>query len=129
MSDIVNDYFKRFYPTTFDKAKWEFSTMLGGMHTYRDYEVSKIFPMIVCADGFTMSVQGHAGAYSAPRDDFAPRYSKVEVGYPSERVEELMPYIDGEGEDPTDTVYGYVPIEIIEKIITAHGGLTNTGAP
>lgn len=28
-------------------------------------------------------------------------------------------------ENPTDTVYGYVPIEVIEEIITKHGGIKN----
>lgn len=127
MSDFVNEYFKRFYPAKIDPAKMTFSSMLGGMWQYDDNSVSKIFPKMVCADGFSMSVQGHWGSYSRPRDDFADRYSEVEVGFPSERVEELMPYIDGgEDADPTQSVYGYVPVEVVEKIIAAHGGLSSS---
>jgi hypothetical protein len=34
-----------------------------------------------------------------------------------------MPYIDGdETTEPTDTVYGYVPIEIVAQAIIDHGG-------
>ncbi len=124
MADLVNDYFKRFYPKAFDPQKWEYTSMLGGMRSYRDGAVSNVFPVMRCADGFSMSVQGHRGAYSSPRDDFADHYSAVEVGFPSQRVEALMPYIDGgEDTDPTETVYGYVPIEVIEQIVAEHGGL------
>lgn len=123
MTDIVNAYFKRFYPEKIDGTKMHYNSMLGGMWSYEGGGVSKIFPPMECSDGFKMSVQGHCGAYSQPRDDFAREYRAVEVGYPSERVEDLMPYIDGQDSNPTETVYGYVPIEVIEKIIAAHGGL------
>lgn len=120
---MLNEYFKRFYPADWQSADYEFSAMLGGMSRYQG-KVSNIFPAIECADGLTMSVQGHFGAYSCPRDDFADRYSTVEVGFPSARVEELMPYIDG-GQDnnPLQSVYGYVPVEVVEAIIAAHGGI------
>lgn len=121
--DIVNGYFRRFYPPDWQTANYEFSTMLGGMHMYLG-KVANVFPRMECADGLTLSVQGHFGTYSDPRDDFAEHYSTVEVGFPSERIEDLMPYIDGDHEsDPLQSVYGYVPIAVIEKIINAHGGL------
>lgn len=122
MTDLVNTYFKQFYPAKMDPNKWEYSTMLGGMHEYRDYDVSKIFPPMVCADGFNVSVQGHAGAYSHPRDDFAQEYRAVECGFPSEKEELLMQYAENP-EDPTETVYGYVPVETVIAVIEKHGGL------
>ena len=33
-----------------------------------------------------------------------------------------MPHVE-DASKPTDTVYGYVPIEVIEQVITKHGGL------
>lgn len=130
MSGVVNEYFKQYYPANLDKSKMNFSSMLGGMWEYEDYSVSKIFPRITCKDGFNLSVQAHCGAYSHPRDDFASHYTTVEIGYPSERVEEFMPYIDGdEDTNPTETVYGYVPVEVVEKIIAAHGGIKEGGSP
>ena len=88
-------------------------------------------PTIVCADGFTMSVQVGGGHYCSPRQDYDEEkrnrgifYTAAEVGYPSEKVNEFMEYIDGDEEtDPTGTVYGYVPVFVIEKIIEDHGGL------
>ena len=79
-------------------------------------------PKIICADGFKMSVQVGWGMYCSPRDDIGPWY-KAEIGFPSSREETIMTYIDGdENTDPTDTVYGYVPLEIIVDIINKHGG-------
>lgn len=77
-------------------------------------------PHIECADGLRLSVQASHFHYCVPRTDGGP-YSSVEVGFPSERIEELMPYAD-EPESPTQTVYGYVPVEIVEAVIKAHGG-------
>lgn len=79
-------------------------------------------PRIVCGDGFGMSVQTGYGNYCQPRDNFGPWHS-CEIGFPSQRVEALMPYIDGgEDTDPTDTVYGYVPLTVVAQVIADHGG-------
>ena len=66
--DIVNAYFHQFYPADWQNPdRYEFTTMLGGMNGYRTTAgVSNVFPQIKCNDGFTVSVQGHRGAYSTP---------------------------------------------------------------
>ena len=122
MSDIVNLFFKRFYPPVLDKTKFEFTAMLGGMQRYRDSTIENVFPRMECKDGFHFSVQAHAGAYCKPRDDFADNYSKVEVGFPSRTEPLLMPYVE-DADRPTDTVYGYVPINVVIAVIEKHGGL------
>ncbi len=81
------------------------------------------FPQIRCNDGFTMSVQANGFCYCSPRSDVGP-WTAVEVGFPSQREELLMEYAE-EPDKPTDTVYGCVPIEVVQKVIDAHGG-TNT---
>ncbi len=125
--DIVNAYFRQFYPEPLDQDKFEFDGMLGGMWGYKDYSVSKIFPAMNCADGFSISVQGHRGAYSRPRDDFAEKYTAVECGYPTTHEPLLDEYQDGG--DPTDTVYGYVPISVVIEVIEKHGGLVEPAPP
>lgn len=82
----------------------------------------RIVPRVRCVDGFEMSVQAGRTHYCAPRKDVGP-YRSAEVGYPSEREELLMPFAE-EPDDPTNTVYGYVPVEIIEQVILKHGGVT-----
>ena len=83
---------------------------------------------VVCVDGFRMSVQAHDGAYCEPRIDNAERYTEVEVGFPSEREELLMPYIEDESK-PTGTVYAYVPASIVTLVIVKHGGMVSGELP
>lgn len=82
------------------------------------------FPLakrIVCVDGFNLSVQATHGAYCFPRKNIGPWF-KVEVGYASELEEEFMPYAESP-DTPTETVYGYVPVEVVERVIAKHGGM------
>jgi len=83
---------------------------------------------VVCADGFTMSVQAHDGAYCTPRMSGAPKYTHVEVGFPSEREVLIMKYAE-EPDVPTQTVYGYVPVQTVTNVIAKHGGIVNGEIP
>lgn len=105
-------------------------------------------PRVICNDGFSVSVQANDCAYCLPRitqglldgelyysgafdfnepdaygftNRFIP-YVEVELGYPSEVEEDLLPYAEDES-NPTNTVYGYVPIEIVDSMIQRHGGI------
>ncbi len=81
-------------------------------------------PRIACGDGTTMSVQASSGHYCSPRDNAGP-WHEVEVGYPSCKLDALMPYIDGDKEtDPTNTVYGYVPLPVLVAAIDERGGFS-----
>jgi hypothetical protein len=80
-----------------------------------------LMPTLTCKNGLTLSVQASGTHYCSPRNDEGP-YTKVEVGFPSRRVEALMPYAE-EARRPTDTVYPYVPIELVEQVIRENGGL------
>lgn len=75
---------------------------------------------IKCADGFEFSAQASSVAYCEPRDSAGP-WTKVEVGFPSGLVPEFMPYAE-DPDRPTQTVYGWVPVEIVEQVVNAHGG-------
>lgn len=95
---------------------------------------------ITCADGFRLSVLAGPGAYCTPRprlhdipffgdvpESYPGPFACVEVGFPSELPE---PW-DGDGgwleyaendEDPTGSVYGYVPVDMVRALVAAHGG-------
>jgi hypothetical protein len=88
----------------------------------------KTYAKIICADGFSMSVQASSFTCCSPRLTGASVYSEVEVGFPSARVESLMPYCE-DRHNPTDTVYGWVPVEIVSAIIANHGGRVKGEAP
>lgn len=77
-----------------------------------------------CNDGFSMSVQAHDGAYCSPRvdPDKTSYYYTVEIGFPSDKEDLIMQYVE-DYDRPTDTVYGYVPIEVVAAVIEKHGGI------
>ena len=79
------------------------------------------YPLIKCADNFEMSVQASKFHYCEPRLD-SSYYVSVEVGFPSEKEDLLMEWADTP-EDPTGTVYGWVPVEVVEEVIEKHGGI------
>ena len=86
------------------------------------------YPRVVCASGFSMSVQAHDGAYCSPRANNAPRYDQVEVGFPSDTEPLLMEYCEDK-RDPTNTVYAYVPVQVVTNVIAKHGGIVEGSAP
>ena len=82
-------------------------------------------PKIICSDGFEMSVQVGFSLYSTPKK-IAKRYTEVEIGFPSEHEQLIEEYAEGsfdEVPDYTDTVYPYVPVKIVDKVLKKHGGI------
>ena len=96
---------------------------------------SSRLPHIVCTDGFSMSVQVGYSLYSTPKK-VAKRYSEVEIGFPSEREPLLEESVelgifdlqsnDEKFVDYTDTVYPYVPVKVVDKVLKKHGGIDLT---
>ena len=82
---------------------------------------------VVCADGFTMSVQADENTYCAPRQDEGP-YTAVEVGFPSEYEELIIDWAEDDS-SPTETVYGYVPSHIVSLVLAKHGGMVEGEVP
>ena len=83
---------------------------------------------VVCADGFRMSVQAHESAYCEPRLNKQKKYNLVEVGYPSEEEPLIMPWVEDRSK-PTETVYGYVPVDVVTTVIVKHGGIVEGQVP
>jgi hypothetical protein len=84
-----------------------------------------IFPRIVCADGFSVSVQARSFVYCSPRNDEGP-WTQVELGFPSEYEHLIMEWAETPS-DPTETVYGWVPTEVVMEVIASHGGTNEEG--
>ena len=91
---------------------------------------SSRLPQIVCSDGFKMSVQVGSSLYSTPKK-VAKRYSAVEIGFPSEDEPLIEKYAESYY-DPdvdfkyTETVYPYVPVKVVDKVLKKHGGIDLT---
>ena len=94
----------------------EINTYSNGAH-----EIQANRPRLYCNDGYSISVQASEFHYCSPRLNGLQDYKSVELGYPSAEDELINEY--AEGMDYTDTVYGYVPIEVVEKLIEKHGGI------
>jgi hypothetical protein len=82
---------------------------------------------VVCADGFSMSVQANESAYCTPRINNAEKYEEVEVGFAEPREELLLPY--AEGEEWHGDVYPWVPSQIVVDVIAKHGGIVSGELP
>ncbi len=76
-----------------------------------------------------MSVQASETHYCTPRIDYADIYTEVEVGFPSEREELVMPHIEVPGGVPTKNVYPWVPSQVVADVIKKHGGLIGGELP
>lgn len=50
-------------------------------------------------------------------------FENVELGFPSQYDDIIKEY--AEDDNYTRTVYGYVPIELVEKLIEKHGGIVD----
>lgn len=111
--DIINQYHKAY---RVDKRS-DFS--YGGL--YRSP-----VPAIQCNDGFHISVQASQYSYCSPRVTEDIDYFQFECGFPSAPVPELAEWKDGDNENrdsDTESVYGYVPVEVIVKLVELHGGI------
>ena len=83
---------------------------------------------VICADGFMMSVQANENAYCSPRVNAATLYIEVEVVFPSDREELIMDWAENRAQ-PTETVYGYVPVSVVTNVIAKHGGMVAGEVP
>ena len=90
---------------------------------------------VQCADGFTMSVIAYEGTYCTPRPGYPVTmggadagytgpFTEVEVGFPSVRPEPWDTWAEHceTPDDPTETVYAYVPVETVNALVELHGG-------
>jgi hypothetical protein len=96
----------------------------GEVFTMENFTIRRPARHIVCADGLILSVQASESHYCEPRSNEGP-YTHVEVGFPSSRQPVLLPYAENP-DDPTGTVYAYVPTQVVLDVINEHGGMIET---
>ena len=87
----------------------------------------KMYKTIVCKNGFSMSVQASEFNYCEPKNNTGP-YASVEIGYPSKMEELLINWAEDPG-NPTETVYGWVPSEVVWDVILKNGGYVEGELP
>lgn len=74
--------------------------------------------------GLTLSIQASDHHYCEPRKNLDDKsgYSMFEIGFPSTEID-LISHLAEEQSDLTETVYPYVPREIVETVISDNGGI------
>ena len=77
--------------------------------------------LMTFGDGNTMSVQASRCHYCIPREDSGP-WSHVELADPTFTPELIMEYCE-DPYRPTATVYGFVPIGLVDCLANLHGGI------
>ena len=89
-----------------------------------------LLPRIHCKDGFNISIQVSNGNYCANENGvrtFGTDWQLVEWGFPSEQIDakkyNAENYLKEEEIDTTQTVGGYVEIELMDKLLQEHGGI------
>ena len=87
------------------------------------------YERVICKDGFSVSIQAGAYKYSQPRsNEDGITYFSVELGFPSSRDYIIMDWAENPNE-PTNTVYGYVPVDQVYLLLTKHGGVVGGDVP
>ena len=101
------------------------------------------FERVVCADGFSVSVQASEFNYCSPRDSVGP-WSSVECGFPTGKDPVLEAYAEDAdaGTEEFDhetgemietgqvqTVYGWVPSQVVLGVLESHGGVVSGELP
>ncbi len=89
-------------------------------------DTGQITKALVLKSGLVLSIQASDRHYCWPRKtmDYS-LYESFEVGFPSCKVESLMPYAE-DATRPMDTIYTDVPRSVIKKLIDKHGGIVGT---
>ena len=90
-------------------------------HKGLEIETIRVFRNLTCRDGFNFSLQAGPSHYSEPKA-VANEYEAWEIGFPS-ASEPLWLEWQEQGNEPTESVYGWVPNDVVNAVIQRHGGI------
>ena len=82
-------------------------------------------PRIYCKDGFNISIQAHHGNYCASENgvrEFGLDWQMVEWGFPSQEIDGKK-YNAEDCDNTTETVGGYVDVDLLNGLLDEHGGI------
>ena len=88
----------------------------------------RMYERVLCKDGFEVSIQANETSYCSPRTNNADKYEEVELGFPSMSEDLILDWAEDK-DRPTETVYGYVPVKVVNLMIAKHGGVVSGDAP
>ena len=98
----------------------------NGVELMPGFVMARPRPHCKCADGYVVSIQASSNHYCSPRADGRDvQYEAVELGYPNQPDELILEYAE-EPDSPCETVYGYVPVDVVDALCAKHGGIVGT---
>lgn len=108
----TNEFLNRFRAVHIEPVTWRDKPL-----TYQEKR-----PYLECADGYRISIQASENHYCSPRLNGLHEYDEVELGFPTAADELINDYAE-DPEDYTKTVYGYVPVDVVDQLLKKHGGI------
>ena len=90
-------------------------------HHGKEFTTVRVYKNVTCRDGFNFSLQAGPSHYSEPKA-IANEYEAWEIGFPSGEEPLWMEWQEP-GNEPTESVYGWVPNEVVNAVIQRHGGI------
>jgi hypothetical protein len=90
--------------------------------TRRNSGIAQVRNPVQLGDGLFISIQASKFHYCTPRVDNAPAYTTVEISFQGAVPAELDSYRDL----PSESVFGFVPVELVDKLVEQHGGFLPT---
>ena len=90
-------------------------------HHGPEFTTIRVYRNVTCRDGFNFSLQAGPSHYSEPKA-VANEYEAWEIGFPSDEEPLWMEWQEP-GNEPTESVYGWGPIEVVNAVIQRHGGI------
>ena len=87
-------------------------------------------PRVYCMDGFNLSIQRTDYTYSDLHHIWGQNCDGIcfEIGFPSNPEELIMKFAESP-ENPTKTVYAYVPLSVVMQVLEKHGGIREGKLP
>ena len=117
---MINTDENKVYPASNDFVGW---MDLGCNGFNKDFYRTK---RLLLQSGLSLSIQASSGHYCSPRKNAEcetyAMYYEFEIGFPSQKIDKLMQYAE-QPDEPTETVYGFVPKSLIKEIIDDNGGV------
>ena len=86
-----------------------------------------MYKLVNFNSGFSVSIQASLRNYCTPRSDTGP-YTAVELGFPNSPEPLIIGYAE-DVDDPTGTIYAWVPAGVVGALLIKHGGIESGTLP
>ncbi len=93
--------------------------------TLNSLKIGSLRPRAECKDGFSISIQDGSNGFphNSTINPYTGEIETLDLAYPSsDDCEEIWDYAYDKA-IYTDSVYPFVPVDLVDRLITRHGGI------